>query len=272
MPIFYSHQPVLSFFDALAEQLAAQSAVHHKQQQAQAVRPQSQVLQQIKKQPQPQQTVKSSVIVPPINIYDLSTSYVIQASLPGANLAEIEVGYNPDPSQITLSGVISERLNGQVIGTDIQQLERVIERKSGKFERNINLPSSVRIDSDKISAKYINGVLEIVVPKAAKPVKRSIVVQVEERQPGSIIIERKPEAVEKVAEKASTESPVKSNDIPTKAVEEEMENVESAKTSEQPQISPDESETPGVIKRRSVELEDEEETDDASIISVDSSF
>ena len=48
------------------------------------------------------------------------------------------------------------------------------EREAGRFRRQLNLPTDVH--SDKVQAKYRNGMLMIVLPKAesAKPKKISI--------------------------------------------------------------------------------------------------
>jgi HSP20 family protein len=46
----------------------------------------------------------------------------------------------------------------------------------GRFERRVPLPTVVRKDMAK--AKFRNGVLEIVLPKVARPASRSIQVNV----------------------------------------------------------------------------------------------
>ena len=49
-----------------------------------------------------------------------------------------------------------------------------VERRYGRFERSVVLPQSV--DTDKVSAKYENGVLTLELPKSPESRKRKIAI------------------------------------------------------------------------------------------------
>ena len=81
---------------------------------------------------------------------------------------------------VDASDVSIELLDGELKVGGVRKIEDVAEgdrvmqdtRKQGAFENTFKFESMV--DEDKIEASYENGVLEIVVPKAAKPVARKI--------------------------------------------------------------------------------------------------
>ena len=49
------------------------------------------------------------------------------------------------------------------------------EREWGAFRRSFSLPT--RVDSDKIQARYLDGILTVTLPKAAEARPRQITVQ-----------------------------------------------------------------------------------------------
>ncbi len=82
-------------------------------------------------------------------------------------------GYNKDQIDVEVLGdfltVSAERLE-----PDLEEEERYLhrERSFGKFQESIKLPAQVQ--SAKSNAKYINGILEITLPKADSEKPRSI--------------------------------------------------------------------------------------------------
>ena len=96
---------------------------------------------------------------PAIDIHETKKELVISTSLPGINREDIKV--NVENDLLTIKGERKE--------------ERKVEKKDyyrreqthGSFERNITLPDYV--ESAKIKASYKNGILEIIMPKIAKP-------------------------------------------------------------------------------------------------------
>jgi len=100
-------------------------------------------------------------VFPPLNVYDDAESFVVRAEIPGVEAKDIDVSANRD--SITIKG---ERKPAPVEGAHGCHRR---ERDHGVFSRSISLPAPV--DPDKIRASYVNGVLEVVLPKAeeAKP-------------------------------------------------------------------------------------------------------
>ncbi len=101
---------------------------------------------------------------------------------PTAKVVESEMTFTValDLPGVDASDVAIELLDGElrVAGVrkidDVAEGDRVVEdsRAQGNFERTFRFESQV--DEAKIEASYENGVLTIVVPKAAKPVARKI--------------------------------------------------------------------------------------------------
>jgi HSP20 family protein len=100
---------------------------------------------------------------------------VVKCDLPGMEKDKIEVTIKGN--QLTIKGtretVKEERKDDQ--GNKII----LNERSSGGFARTITLPPNA--EPDKITSKYENGVLEIVVPKTAKdePEEKKIIIKTE---------------------------------------------------------------------------------------------
>ena len=107
--------------------------------------------------------------MPPLDILENKDDIVIKADIPGVN-----------PDEIDLS--ISRNIL-QLKGERKQEIERddenyhTIERGYGKFDRRINLPTSV--DVDNIKASYKNGVLAVRLPKSGKEKVEKIEVDLE---------------------------------------------------------------------------------------------
>lgn len=99
--------------------------------------------------------------VPPVDIFEQGDSLVIRAELPGVNKDDIDVRI--ENGVLMLHG---ERKPDPEV--DAQRAYRM-ERSYGSFTRSFTLPTTV--DPSKIAAKYKDGVLEVILPKAeeAKP-------------------------------------------------------------------------------------------------------
>lgn len=100
-------------------------------------------------------------VFPALNIKEDGENLKLTAELPGVNIKDVDISANAD--SITLRGERKE----PAVSKEVNYHQR--ERDFGTFRRVINLP--VRIDTNKISASYKNGVLTVVLPKAeeAKP-------------------------------------------------------------------------------------------------------
>lgn len=108
----------------------------------------------------------ASGVYPPINLYDDGETFFVRAEMPGVDRNSLEVTAQGD--QLTLRG---ER-KVAAVEQDANYHRR--ECESGQFRRVLTLPQAV--DSEKISATYRNGVLEVELPRAPelKPRKISI--------------------------------------------------------------------------------------------------
>ncbi len=101
---------------------------------------------------------------PPAQIIESESAFHVSLDLPGVDTASVTI----------------ELLDGQLMVSgdravaEVPEGARVLQdgRKHGDFARAFRF--DVQVDEDKIEAAYENGVLTVVVPKAAKPVARKI--------------------------------------------------------------------------------------------------
>lgn len=103
---------------------------------------------------------------PAVDIQEHSDKFVLLADVPGVDPASIEVTL--EKGVLTLSGT-----RDKPAATDGVEARRS-ERASGRFVRRFSLPDTV--DSDSVSARGVQGVLEIVIPKRPKVAPRKIAV------------------------------------------------------------------------------------------------
>ena len=103
---------------------------------------------------------------PPVDIFEKGDDLVIRAELPGLEKKDIDI--HVEDNRLVIQG---ERTRDQEL--DENNAYR-LERAFGSFVRGFMLPKTV--DASKISATYVDGVLEIKLPKAeaAKPQKVEI--------------------------------------------------------------------------------------------------
>lgn len=109
----------------------------------------------------------SPQFAPPADIHETPEAFVLKMDLPGVSPNQVKVSMTGDVLHVR--GQRSEEKAGN--GTTRHRTERVY----GAFERTFQLSSPVR--ADQIQAKYRDGVLEIVVPKAEEAKVREIEVQ-----------------------------------------------------------------------------------------------
>lgn len=104
---------------------------------------------------------------PPVNVYEDADAVVVECELPGADHDSIEVFATGDV--LTLKG---ER---PALEPDDQTTVHIQERRYGAFNRSITLP--LNVDSEKVEARYDNGILSIRLPKAAEARPRQVKVR-----------------------------------------------------------------------------------------------
>ena len=96
--------------------------------------------------------------MPAVDIQEQDNRYLISADIPGVDPADIEL--TMDNGTLTLKG--ERKSESEEEG---ENGYRRVERSYGSFLRRFSLPETA--DADNISAQGKNGVLEVVIPKAA---------------------------------------------------------------------------------------------------------
>lgn len=109
----------------------------------------------------------SSTWAPAVDVAEETDKIVVKVEVPGMNENDLKVSF--EDGLLTVSG---ER---QFERKDDRNYHR-IERTYGSFVRKFTLPRSV--DAQKIGANYVNGVLEIEIPKLEEAKPRQIQINV----------------------------------------------------------------------------------------------
>jgi HSP20 family protein len=110
-----------------------------------------------------------SATMPAVNVRETADDYIIDVAAPGMKREEFKVEL--DNNVLTIS---SQREDNQETGGDsIDYSRREFNYQS--FQRSFTLPEN-KVEGDKISARYTDGILHITVPKKdeakVKPVKQ----------------------------------------------------------------------------------------------------
>jgi HSP20 family protein len=105
--------------------------------------------------------------LPPVDIAEETDRLVFRAELPGVAREDIEVKVE--------NGVLSLRGEKRQEKENGSESAYRIERSYGSFHRTFTLPTSV--DADNIQARYKDGVLEVVLPKAPEARPRRIAIK-----------------------------------------------------------------------------------------------
>ena len=103
-----------------------------------------------------------------IDVKEQEKCYVVHAEIPGVRKEDIHVAV--DGAVVSISAERREE-------KDVKEGERVLrtERYFGKVSRSFQLAQEV--DESQVSAKYIDGVLELSLPKKAATQARRITIQ-----------------------------------------------------------------------------------------------
>jgi HSP20 family protein len=105
--------------------------------------------------------------IPPVDIVEEPERLLFRAEIPGVSKEDIDI--KVENHTLILRG--EKKQEREVEGETAHRVERFY----GSFSRSFALPTT--IDADKIQARYKDGVLELVLPKAevARPRKIEIV-------------------------------------------------------------------------------------------------
>jgi HSP20 family protein len=103
---------------------------------------------------------------PPVDVHEEAERIVFRAELPGVGRDDIDVSV--ENGTLTLRG--EKKQESEVSSDGVFRQERFY----GSFSRSFVLPA--KVDPDRIHASYRDGVLEVVLPKAAEARPRKITV------------------------------------------------------------------------------------------------
>ncbi|MGZ5023328.1 MAG: Hsp20/alpha crystallin family protein [Chthoniobacterales bacterium] len=104
---------------------------------------------------------------PALDLYQTNDDIVAVVELPGMRKEEIEISLHD--GTLTIAGERKEE------GAQDDKTART-ERILGKFRRSISLPT--RVDANKVSATYKDGILTVTLPKAEEVKPKQIQVNV----------------------------------------------------------------------------------------------
>ena len=106
-------------------------------------------------------------VFPPINVTQDNDHYYLRAEIPG--IVANDLAITALRNQVSISG------KRQLPKEHERASYHRRERAEGSFNRTVTLPTIV--DSDRVEARYADGILTLVLPKAAEAKPRQIVVK-----------------------------------------------------------------------------------------------
>jgi HSP20 family protein len=105
---------------------------------------------------------------PRADVHENDNNFVVQLDLPGVEKDNVKVKFEDD----TLVVFGERKYESNVDEKNFHRVERIY----GSFTRSISVPKDV--DSEKISASFKNGVLEITLPKTEEVKPKEIEIKV----------------------------------------------------------------------------------------------
>lgn len=106
-----------------------------------------------------------STFVPKVDIIENEKAFELHVEVPGMNKEDFKIEVNDN--YLTVSG--ERKFSSEKNEKDFHS----IETRYGSFSRSFALPESVL--SDKINAKYNNGILELTIPKDEKKLLKATI-------------------------------------------------------------------------------------------------
>ena len=119
--------------------------------------------------PRGESELTSTAWVPPVDIYGTKDEVVLKVELPEINIKDVKI--NAENNVLSISG--ERKFSDEVKEESYFRIERTY----GPFVRTFTLPASV--DATKISAKYKDGVLRLVLPKKEESKPRQVTLEIE---------------------------------------------------------------------------------------------
>ncbi len=108
-------------------------------------------------------------VVPAVDVYEEGNDYVLKAELPGLKKEDIDITMTDD--SITISGEKSHQ-------EEIKRKDYCLwERSYGSFSRSFSIPGEIQ--TNKVTSKYADGVLEIRMPKSEEAKKKEVKLKIQ---------------------------------------------------------------------------------------------
>lgn len=104
--------------------------------------------------------------VPPVDIFDAPNEFLVHVSIPGARKSDVSVEYDAGNSTLHVAGVVCRPGIDEQLNNTLVVEERA--REVGVFEREVRLGTRAQpanVDIDRVSAKLVEGVLVVSLPK-----------------------------------------------------------------------------------------------------------
>jgi HSP20 family protein len=112
---------------------------------------------------------RETKIFPLLNVIEKTDSFLVTAEIPGMKTEDLEIKVEGDT--LNLKG---ER-KPETIEQEASYHRR--ERATGTFQRSLTLPA--KVDAEKVTANYKNGVLTVTLTKAKEALPKEITVTTE---------------------------------------------------------------------------------------------
>lgn len=103
--------------------------------------------------------------VPRVDIIEEDKAFEVHVAVPGMSKDDFKIDLNDN--YLTISG--ERKFNREKKDDNFYSMET----QYGTFSRSFSLPEN--IDTSKISAKYVNGILEVTIPKDEKKIVKSTI-------------------------------------------------------------------------------------------------
>jgi HSP20 family protein len=105
---------------------------------------------------------------PVVDICETAESYLVTAELPGLTKDDVNISYE--------DGILTIRGEKKQEKEEKRKNYHRVERSFGAFERSFRVPSRVLID--KVEAKFKDGVLHLMLPKAEEARPKEIPIKI----------------------------------------------------------------------------------------------
>ena len=109
---------------------------------------------------------------PAVEVFEKEDKYIVKAELPGVKEEDMDVSVEGET--LTIKG--EKKSESEIKEDDYYRCER----SYGSFYRSIALPATV--DAKKIEASFEDGVLEVIIPKAAEVKPKKITVSTKKKE------------------------------------------------------------------------------------------